>query len=80
MPTRAQVILCWLLFAGAMALLSVVLHAFVPPVMTAIQGAVGVGPLGVMMLVGWLALAFFVYPPLLRGRLARRRSARVRQR
>lgn len=79
MPTRAQVILCWLLFTGAMALLSVVLHTVVPPVMTAVQGAIGVGPLGAIMLAGWLALALYIYPPLLRGWLARRRSARIRQ-
>ncbi|KAA0122174.1 hypothetical protein CIW48_19445 [Methylobacterium sp. P1-11] len=80
MPTRAQVFLCWLLFTGAMALLSVVLHAIVPPVMTALQGSIGVGPLGVIMLVGWLALALYIYPPLLRSWLARRRSSRIRQR
>ena len=79
MPTRTQVILCWLLFTGAMALLSVILHAIVPPVMTVLQDAVGVGLLGILMLAVWLAAAFYGYRPLLRGWLARRRHTRIRQ-
>lgn len=78
MPTRTQVILCWVLFAGAMALLSVVLHTIVPPIMTGLQGAVGVGPLGVAMLALWLVAAFFGYRPLLAGWLARRNRSRIR--
>lgn len=80
MPTRTQVLLCWVLFTGAMALLSVVLHAIVPPVVAGLQGAVGVGPLGVAMLALWLVVAFYGYRPLLRGWLARRNRARIRQR
>lgn len=79
MPTRADVILCWLLFTAAMAALSWLLHAFVPPIMTMLQGAIGVGTLGILMLAGWLVLAFYVYPPLLRSWLARRRQSRIRQ-
>lgn len=79
MPTRTQVILCWLLFTGAMALLSVVLHAIVPPVMTVLQDAVGVGPLGILMLAVWLVAAFYGYRPLLRRWLTHRRGARIRQ-
>jgi hypothetical protein len=79
MPTRTQVILCWLLFTGAMALLSVVLHLTVPPVMITLQDAVGVGPLGILMLAVWLVAAFYGYRPLLRGWLARRRQTRIRQ-
>ena len=79
-PTRTQVILCWLLFTGAMATLSVVLHAVVPPVMTSIQSVIGIGPLGALMLAAWVGLALYVYPPLVRSWLARRRSARIHQR
>ncbi|KOX55103.1 hypothetical protein ADL19_13445 [Streptomyces purpurogeneiscleroticus] len=79
MPTRTQIVLCWVLFTGAMALLSVILRAIVPPVMTALQGAIGVGLLGIMMLAVWLVLAFYGYRPLLRGWLARRRQTRIRQ-
>ncbi|MDE3749389.1 hypothetical protein [Methylobacterium radiotolerans] len=79
-PTRTQVILCWLLFTAAMALLSWALHAYVPPVMTSLQDAFGIGTVGILMLIGWLVLAFFGYRPLLRNWLARRRSARIRQR
>lgn len=78
MPTRTQIILCWVLFTGAMALLSVLLHAVVPLLMTRLQDTVGVGPLGILMLVGWLALTFYCYRPLLRRWLARRRHTRVR--
>ena len=79
MPTRTDVILCWLLFTAAMAALSWLLHAIVPPFMTSLQGAIGVGTLGLLMLAGWLVLAFYGYRPLLRGWLARRRQARIRQ-
>lgn len=79
-PTRTQVILCWLLFTAVMAGLSWLLHAYVPPVMTSLQDAIGVGTLGILMLIGWLVLAFFGYRPLLRNWLARRRSTRIRQR
>ncbi len=30
MPTRTQIIVCWLAFTGVMALLSILLQAFVP--------------------------------------------------
>lgn len=80
MPRWLQITLCWLLFAGAMALLSLLLHAYVPPVMSSMQDAIGVGTLGILMLLGWLVLAFFGYRPLLRNWLARRRSTRIRQR
>lgn len=79
MPTRTEVVLCWLLFTGAMAALSWLLHTIVPPIMTSLQGEIGVGTLGILMLAGWLILAFYGYRPLLRGWLARRRQARVRQ-
>lgn len=79
MPTRTDVILCWALFTGAMAALSWLLHAIVPPIMTSLQGAIGVGTLGILMLVGWLVLAFYGYRPLLLGWLARRRQSRIRQ-
>lgn len=80
MPTRTQIIVCWLAFTGVMALLSILLHAFVPGLMTSLQDAIGVGTLGVLMLVGWLALAVYAYRPLLRDWLARRRSTSVRER
>lgn len=80
MPRWLQITLCWLLFTAAMALLSWVLHAYVPPVMTSMQDAIGVGTLGILMLLGWLVLAFFGYRPLMRNWLARRRSTRIRQR
>lgn len=80
MPTRTQIVLCWALFAGAMALLSVLLHSFVPPAMTWLQDTVGVGPLGIAMLALWLVIAFYGYRPLLRGWLARRSRPRIRQR
>lgn len=80
MPTRTQVFLCWALFTGVMALVSAVLHAIVPPVMTRLQGAVGVAPLGVAMLALWLVIAFYGYRPLLRGWLARRNRPRIRER
>ncbi|MEG9526152.1 MAG: hypothetical protein MIL41_10330 [Hyphomicrobiales bacterium] len=79
MPTRTQIILCWALFTGAMALLSVVLHAVVPPLMTSLQSAVGVGHLGALMLGIWLVVAFYGYRPLLTRWLARRRHARIRE-
>lgn len=79
MPSRTDVLLCWLLFAAAMAVLSWLLHAIVPPVMTSLQGAIGVAPLGILMLVGWVAGALYVYPPLLRRWRARRRQSRIRQ-
>ncbi|WP_020094969.1 hypothetical protein [Methylobacterium sp. 285MFTsu5.1] len=79
MPTRTDVILCWLLFTAAMAALSWLLHTIVPPIMTSLQDAIGVGTLGILMLAGWLMFAFYVYPPLLRGWLARRRQSRIRQ-
>ena len=63
-----------------MAALSAVLHAVVPPVMTWLQKAIGVGPLGALMLAAWVGLALYVYPPLVRSWLARRRSARIRHR
>ncbi len=50
MPTRTQIIVCWLAFTGVMALLSILLHAFVPGLMTSLQDAIGVGTLGVLML------------------------------
>ena len=80
MPTRTQIIVCWLAFTGAMTLLSFLLHAIVPPVMTSLQNAIGVGTLGVLMLIGWLALAVYAYRPLLRDWLARRRGTSVRER
>ena len=80
MPTRTQIVLCWILFTATMALLSVLLHAFVPPIMISLQSAFGVGPLGVAMLAVWLVAAYFVYRPLLAGGLARRSRARIRQR
>lgn len=79
MPTRTDVILCWLLFTAVMAALSWLLHAIVPPVMTSLQGAIGVGTLGILMLAAWLVLAFYGYRPLLLGWLARRRQSRIRQ-
>jgi hypothetical protein len=78
MPTRTQVILCWLLFTAAMAALSWLLHAIVPPIITGLQDAIGVGTLGILMLAGWLVLALYVYPPLLRRWLARRRQSGIR--
>lgn len=80
MPTRTQIIVCWLVFTVVMALLSILLHAFVPSVMTSLQDAIGVGTLGVLMLMGWLALAVYAYRPLLRDWLARRRGTRIRKR
>lgn len=79
MPTRTQIILCWVLFTGAMALLSVVLHAVVPPLIGALQRAVGVGALGILMLAAWLVIAFYGYRPLLARSLVRRRQSRIRQ-
>ena len=79
MPTRTDVILCWLLFTAAMAVLSWLLHAFVPPIMTMLQGAIGVGPLGILMLALWLVAAFYGYRPLMRGWLTRRHQTRIRQ-
>lgn len=79
MPTRTDVILCWLLFTAVMGALSWLLHTIVPPVMTSLQGAIGVGTLGVLMLAGWLVLAFYGYRPLLLSWLARRRQSRVGQ-
>lgn len=80
MPSRTDVVLCWLLFAAVMAALSWLLHAIVPPIMTSLQGAIGVGPIGVLMLAGWVAGALYVYPPLLRRWRARRRQTGVRKR
>ncbi|WP_345820100.1 hypothetical protein ABC766_29335 [Methylobacterium fujisawaense] len=80
MPNRTQIIVCWLAFTGLMALVSILLHAFVPSVMISLQNAIGVGTLGVLMLIGWLALAIYAYRPLLRDWLARRRGTRVRER
>ncbi|MFB0490184.1 hypothetical protein ABIE45_002770 [Methylobacterium sp. OAE515] len=80
MPTRTQIVVCWFAFTGAMALLSILLHAIVPPVMTSLQNAIGVRTLGVLMLIGWLGLAVYAYRPLLRSWLARRRGTSVRQR
>lgn len=80
MPTRTEIIVCWLAFTVVMAVLSILLHAVVPPVMTSLQDAIGVGTLGILMLIGWLALAVYAFRPLLRGWLARRRGTSVRER
>lgn len=80
MPTRTQIIACWALFTGAMALLSWLLHEIVPPTMSTLQGAVGIVPLGVVMFVAWCVAAYFGWGPSIRAALARRRQAAIRQR
>lgn len=72
--TTGQKIACLILYAAAMGVVWFMLKAVVPPSVEAAQGAIGIGPLGVLMLLGWLALAFFGYRPLVKGWLAKRRS------
>ena len=79
MPTRRDVILCWLLFTIAMAVLGWALKLVLPGVLAWLNGALGADTVTVAMISAWCVGAFFAYRPLLRTFLAKRRRATVRQ-
>lgn len=71
--TLGQKIACLVLFAAVMLALRFVLHAVVPPASQWADDTIGPTPHAIIVLVVFCTAAAFVYPPLVRGWLAKRR-------